>query len=85
MEIDFRSGGALDFPAFDLNNDGEYDGDDTDASGRASDVGIMPTVSLLGDGAQDIAFGSGSGGDIEVINITVGNEAYGRQSWNQLE
>jgi hypothetical protein len=45
----------------------------------------MPTVSLLGDGAQDIAFGSGSGGDIEVINITVGNEAYGRQSWNQLE
>lgn len=85
MELDFRSGGALEFPAFDLNNDGEYDGDDGDASGRASDVGIMPTVSILSDGAQDVAFGSGASGDIDVIQLSVGNESYGRQSWRQLE
>ncbi|PCJ17778.1 MAG: pilus assembly protein PilY, partial [SAR86 cluster bacterium] len=85
MELDFRDGSALEFPAFDLNNDGEYDGDDGDASGRASDVGIMPTVSILSDGAQDIAFGSGASGDIDVIQLSVGVEAYGRQSWRQLD
>lgn len=85
MELDFRSGGALEFPAFDLNGDGEYDGDDTDASGRASDVGIMPTVSILADGAQDVAFGSGASGDIDVIQLSVGVESFGRQSWRQLE
>lgn len=85
MELDFRDGSALEFPAFDLNGDGEYDGDDTDASGRASDVGIMPTVSILADGAQDVAFGSGASGDIDVIQLSVGTEAFGRQSWRQLE
>jgi type IV pilus assembly protein PilY1 len=85
MQLDFRDGSALEFPAFDLNGDGEYDGDDTNASGRASDVGIMPTVSILADGAQDVAFGSGASGDIDVIQLSVGNEAYGRQSWRQLE
>ena len=68
-----------------LNGDGEYDADDTSASGRASDVGIMPTVSILADGAQDVAFGSGASGDIDVIELTVGTEAFGRQSWRQLE
>ena len=85
MELDFRDGGALEFPAFDLNGDGVYDADDTDASGRASDVGIMPTVSILADDAQDVAFGSGASGDIDVIEISVGDQAYGRQSWRQLE
>ncbi len=85
MQLDFRDGSALEFPAFDLNGDGEYDGDDTDASGRASDVGIMPTVSILADGAQDVAFGSGASGDIDVIELSVGIEAFGRQSWRQLE
>ncbi len=85
MELDFRDGSALEFPAFDLNGDGEYDADDTLASGRASDVGIMPTVSILADGAQDTAFGSGASGDIDVIEISVGDQSYGRQSWRQLE
>ncbi len=85
MEVDFRTGGALEFPAFDLNNDGEYDSDDNGASGRASDVGIMPAVSILADGARDVAFGSGASGNIDVILLSVGNESYGRQSWRQLE
>lgn len=85
MELDFRDGSALEFPAFDLNGDGKFDADDTDASGRASDVGIMPTVSILADGAQDVAFGSGASGDIDVIRLSVGTEAFGRQSWRQLE
>ena len=85
MQLDFRDGSALEFPAFDLNNDGEYDADDTSVSGRASNVGIMPSISILSDGAQDIAFGSGASGDIDVIQLSIGNQAYGRQSWRQLE
>lgn len=85
MELDFRSGAALGYPAFDLNADGEYDADDTNASGRASDVGIMPTVSILANGTEDVAFGSGASGDIDIIQLSVGNAAYGRQSWRQLE
>ena len=82
MELDYRDGGALEFPAFDLNNDGNYN---DSVSGRASDIGIMPTISLLSDGAQDIAFGSGASGDIDVILLSVGLGAYGRQSWRQLK
>ncbi|MFP6825207.1 MAG: PilC/PilY family type IV pilus protein [Pseudohongiellaceae bacterium] len=84
MQLDVRDGSALEFPAFDLNNDGEFNTLDSSASGRASDLGIMPSVSLLGDGAQDIAFGSGASGAIEVIQLSVGNQAFGRQSWRQL-
>ena len=85
MQLDFRDGSALEFPAFDLNSDGEYDADDTLASGFAADVGIMPTLSILADGDQDIAFGSGASGDISVIQISVGDQNFGRQSWRQLE
>ena len=85
MQVDFRDGSALEFPAFDLNGDGEFDTDDTTASGRASNVGVMPSVSILADGPQDIAFGSGASGDIEVFKLNVGSQAYGRQSWRQLE
>jgi len=85
MQLDFRDGSVLNEPAFDLNGDGKYNDLDTDASGRASDVGIMPTVSILSDGAQDIAFGSGASGDIDVIQLNVGSDSYGRQSWRQLD
>ena len=85
MQVDFRDGSALEFPAFDFNSDGEFDTDDTNASGRASNVGVMPRVSILGDGPQDIAFGVGVSGDIETFKLNVGSQAYGRQSWRQLE
>ncbi len=85
MEVDYRDGSSLEFPAFDLNGDGEYDADDSDAAGLSSSVGIMPSVSLLSNHAVDIAFGSGASGDIQVIELTVGDQAYGRQSWRMLE
>ena len=85
MEVDFRDGGALKFPAFDLNGDDEYDADDTHASGRASDVGMIPALSILADDTRDVVFGSGAGGDIDVIELSVGDRAFGRQSWRQLE
>ena len=45
----------------------------------------MPTVSVLGSGAEDIAFGSGASGAIDVIQLSVGVESFGRQSWLQLD
>ncbi|PCH61794.1 MAG: hypothetical protein COC19_04235 [SAR86 cluster bacterium] len=85
MELNYRNGGALAYPAFDLNKDGNYDAIDGQASGRASNAGLMPTVSILSNGAENIAFGSGASGDIDIIELSAGNEAYGRQSWRQLE
>jgi type IV pilus assembly protein PilY1 len=85
MELDFSNGGKLDTPAFDLNGDGVFDADDGDASGRASTVGIMPSVSILSVGGKDVAFGSGASGGIDAIQIGVEAETYGRQSWRQLE
>lgn len=85
MQLDLSNGGMLDTPAFDTNGDGQFDADDSDASGRASSVGIMPAVSILTIGGADIAFGSSASGDIDVIQINAAAVSYGRQSWRQLE
>ncbi|MGM0633531.1 MAG: pilus assembly protein [Pseudomonadota bacterium] len=85
MQLDFRNGGKLPFPAFDLNGDGAFDSADGDASGRMSDIGIVPTPSVLSDVTQDFAVISGSSGDLDVIDLNIGITATGRQSWRQLE
>ena len=85
MQVNYRDGGALGFPAFDLNGDGVFDEVDTNASGRMSDVGIVPTLSILSDSDRDVAFGSGSSGDVDVFELNTGTTASGRQSWRQLD
>ena len=85
MQVNYQDGGALNFPAFDLNGDGVFDEIDTNASGRMSDVGIVPTLSILSDTDRDAAFGSGSSGDVDVLELNIGSAATGRQSWRQLD
>jgi type IV pilus assembly protein PilY1 len=85
MQVNYRDGGALNFPAFDLNGDGIFDAADTNASGRMSDVGIVPTLSILSNSDSDVAFGSGSSGDVDVFELNTGTTASGRQSWRQLD
>ena len=85
MQVNYQDGGALNFPAFDLNGDGVFDETDTNASGRMSDVGIVPTLSILSDIDRDAAFGSGSSGDVDVLELNIGSAATGRQSWRQLD
>lgn len=85
MQVNYRDGGALGFPAFDLNGDGVFDEVDTNATGRMSDVGIVPTLSILSDSDRDLAFGSGSSGDVDVMELNTGTTASGRQSWRQLD
>lgn len=85
MELSLQNGGQLDSAVFDLNGDGAFDEDDSDASGRSANVGIMPGVSILSIGGNDIAFASNSSGDIEIIALSVASGSEGRQSWRQLE
>jgi type IV pilus assembly protein PilY1 len=85
MELDYRDGSQLPYPAFDLNADGAYTEEDTDAAGRSSTVGIMPTVSIMYDGSEDVAYASGASGDIDVIELNIGSQGYGRQSWRKVE
>lgn len=85
MQVNYRDGGALNFTAFDLNGDGVFDEIDTNVSGRMSDVGIVPTLSILSDSDRDLAFGSGSSGDVDVMELNTGTTSTGRQSWRQLD
>lgn len=62
-----------------------FDDVDTNASGRMTDVGIVPTLSILSDDGRDLAFGSGSSGDIDVMELNAGATSTGRQSWRQLD
>lgn len=85
MQLDYRDGSKLGFPTFDLNGDGSFDSSDSDASGRMTDIGIVPTPSILSDASQDFAVISGSSGDLDVVDLNVSVTASGRQSWRQLE
>lgn len=85
MELDLRDGGKIGTPVFDLNGNGIFDADDTDASGRASRGGIMPGVSVMSIGGKDVVFANSASGDIEAIQLSVDAVSYGRQSWRLLE
>lgn len=84
MELDFANGGGLDYPAFDLNGDGGFDDSDTMASGVMTDNGIVPSLSIFSGNDSDVAFGSGSSGDVSEFQLNVGGSYLGRQSWRQL-
>lgn len=85
MQLDYANGGRLEFPAFDLNADGSFDDSDSDASGRMTDIGIVPTPSILSGTDSDFAVISGSSGDLDVVELNIGVSASGRQSWRELE
>jgi type IV pilus assembly protein PilY1 len=85
MELDYRNGGQLEFPPFNLNGDDQFDSDDTYVGGSQTDVGIVSTLSIISDGDSETAFGSGSSGDVESVGLNVGDNALGRQSWRQIQ
>lgn len=84
MALDYRNGGLLEFPPFDLNGDQEFDASDAFVGGSQSDVGIVSTLSIISDTDSEIGFGSGSSGDVESVGLNVGSNALGRQSWRQV-
>ncbi len=85
MELDFANGGQLGIPPFDLNSDNVFSSEDTYVGGSQSDVGIVPTLSIITDKDREIAFGSGSSGDVEAISLNAGENVLGRQSWRQVK
>ncbi|MGV3592654.1 MAG: pilus assembly protein, partial [Gammaproteobacteria bacterium] len=85
MQLDFTNGGLLGDPPFDLNGDETFSKDDTYVGGTQSKVGIIPTLSVIGDGEKELAFGSGSSGDVESIRLNPGPTSVGRQSWRQIK
>jgi type IV pilus assembly protein PilY1 len=85
MQLDFTNGGLLGEPPFDLNGDDTFSNEDTYVGGTQSDVGIIPTLSIISDGEREFAFGSGSSGDVESIMLNPGPTSVGRQSWRQVK
>ena len=73
----------------DLDADGNPDPDrvDVPASGKKSEVGIIPTPSIASEagGQKEYKYTSGSSGQIEVTVENPGPGFEGRQSWRQLD
>lgn len=73
----------------DLDADGNPDPDrvDVPASGKKSEVGIIPTPSIASEagGQREYKYTSGSSGQIEVTVENPGPGFEGRQSWRQLD
>jgi type IV pilus assembly protein PilY1 len=91
MQLDFRNGGLLDDPPFDLSGDGSFSSDDGYIGGSQSKTGITPTLSIILNGDQELGITSGSKGDddsgspLGTIPLNAGVNAIGRQSWRQVK
>lgn len=89
MELDAEDGSLLDTPPFDLNDDANFNDDDshngTSPGGLKSDVGIIPVPAImLTPDNVETKFMSGSTGDIQSVTESSGKEDRGRQAWEEL-
>jgi type IV pilus assembly protein PilY1 len=95
MSLDALSGGRLNYPPFDLNNDHAFDNTDfvtlpdgtkVPAAGMQWKEGMVGKPGVVAGGqSEDFAYGSGSSGnDAEKKNLNTGPGDRGRQSWRQL-
>jgi len=98
MELSANNGSRLKQPPFDVNGDGIINdsdlikfGTDTDASTITSGVrakeGIVAKPGILNTGgknAKEIKYLSGTSGNIETVNESIGIDNIDRQSWRQL-
>jgi type IV pilus assembly protein PilY1 len=100
MEVDAYSGARLPETPFDLDGDGFFTvgdyvtdstGVDVVASGKKSNVGILPAPGILKDttdtgtgSGREFKYFSGSSGDIEQVTESRGVGGIGRQSWRQI-
>lgn len=95
MELEAFTGGRSGRPILDIDGDGDFDADDlvdhTDPngdpeqvppSGRRSEVGIVPTPSIIEGSEIEHKISSGTTGGLESVGERSANPR-GRQSWQQ--
>ena len=95
MELDAETGGRLPEPPFDLNNDGDFDGQDaytyTDENGNVVVIppsgrkyqGVVSTPTIIGCAENECKQMSNTSGNIDSVYENTGGNV-GRQSWRQL-
>jgi type IV pilus assembly protein PilY1 len=88
MELDAYSCGRLDEVVLDMDEDGNFDADDTiddvPPSGKKSKEGIIPKPVILTDRDKEFKYTSGSTGTIEVTTES-GNNDFGRRTWRRVK
>lgn len=93
MELDAISGARLLYPVFDFNDDGVIndadmvtlpDGTKVPAGGLGFDE-IIKTPGIIGAGAVEYKYTSGSSGTLGVTREKGSGNELGRQSWRQLQ
>ncbi|WP_367606229.1 pilus assembly protein [Legionella sp. W05-934-2] len=98
MEVDALTGARLNYNVFDINGDGVVNGSDatsyTDGggdsvtvpvSGIQSEVGLISTPAILNAGKIEYKYLPGTSGGIQKVTESPGSQAFGRQSWRQLQ
>lgn len=97
MELSALNGARLNYNVFDINNDGQFDGNDATTytsggqsftvpvSGTKANVGLVATPSVLNAGDKEYKYLPGTSGGIQKIHENPGSQIYGRQSWRQLQ
>lgn len=91
MEINMQTGGSLNEPVFDVNQDGLFDDNDKinngedNVSGSESNVGIINAPSIISAGSIEYKYGGGSTGDIMVAREKGSSLITGRTSWTQIQ
>lgn len=83
MSLAAITGSSSNSKIFDTNHDGKIDQDDVESSGVLSTVGATDSPALLNVNTNDMAYGSGAGGDME--NRATKGRRMGRQSWLPLK
>lgn len=97
MELDGMTGARLNYNVFDTNNDGSFNSSDgktvsdggntinAPVSGVQSTVGLISSPAILNAGSIEYKYLPGTSGGIQKITENPGQQAYGRQSWQQLK
>lgn len=98
MEVNALTGSRLNYNVFDVNGDGAINSGDstsyTDGGGNSvtvpvsgikSEVGLISSPAILNAGSIEYKYLPGTSGGIQKVTESPGNQAYGRQSWRQLQ
>lgn len=97
MELSALTGSRLSYSVFDIDGDGAVnDGDEitivvngqtitVPVSGLASNVGIINTPTIIGDGATEFKVLSGSTGELQTVTERGDGRSRTRTTWRQLQ